>query len=86
MLVVLLLEFFKQTSVSISYLYKKLYNEIYNNASVGDFMNVEESYEDLLDFKVVKKFMNDQLDEYNNFPGVVGMSLVLFKDAIEHGL
>ena len=49
-------------------------------------MNVEESYEDLLDFKVVKKFMNDQLDEYNNFPGVVGMSLVLFKDAIEHGL
>ena len=65
---------------------KKLYNDIFNNASVGDFMNVEESYEDFLDFKVVKKFMNDQLDEYNNFPGVVRMSLVLFKDAIEHGL
>ena len=42
-------------------------------------------YEDLLDFKSLKGFMESQLEDYNLTPGVVPMSLVLFKDAIEHG-
>ena len=29
--------------------------------------------------------MTDFLEEYNSTPGVVGMDLVLFRDAIEHG-
>lgn len=29
--------------------------------------------------------MEDQLEDYNMTPGVIGMELVLFKDAIEHG-
>ncbi|XP_078389870.1 dynein axonemal heavy chain 2 [Cetorhinus maximus] len=49
----------------------------------GDFMRGD-VYEDLTNFKVLKTYMEHQLNEYNSTPGVVPMSLVLFKDAIEH--
>lgn len=42
-------------------------------------------YEDMLDFKALKKYMEDQLEDYNMEPGVIAMDLVLFRDAIEHG-
>lgn len=42
-------------------------------------------YEDLTDFKALKKFMEDQLEDYSMEPGVIPMDLVLFRDAIEHG-
>ena len=42
-------------------------------------------YEDLMDFKALKKYMEDQLEDYNMEPGVIAMDLVLFRDAIEHG-
>ncbi|XP_037533396.1 dynein heavy chain 2, axonemal [Nematolebias whitei] len=50
----------------------------------GDFLNNSSGYEDILDVKVLKKFMETQLEDYNLTPGVVPMSLVLFQDAIEH--
>ena len=43
-------------------------------------------YEDMMDFKALKKYMEDQLEDYNMEPGVIAMDLVLFRDAIEHGL
>lgn len=49
----------------------------------GDFISGD-MYEDLVDMKILKKFMENQLEEYNLTPGVVPMSLVLFQDAIEH--
>ena len=42
-------------------------------------------YEDMLDFKALKRYMEDQLEDYNMEPGVIAMDLVLFRDAIEHG-
>lgn len=53
--------------------------------SVGDFMKDGAVYEDMVDFKVLKKYMEDQLEDYNMEPGVIAMDLVLFRDAIEHG-
>ncbi|XP_062849650.1 dynein axonemal heavy chain 2 [Trichomycterus rosablanca] len=50
----------------------------------GDFLKEPHVYEDLLDFKALKSFMESQLEDYNLTPGVVPMSLVLFRDAIEH--
>ncbi|XP_028285542.1 dynein heavy chain 2, axonemal [Parambassis ranga] len=50
----------------------------------GDFLSGASVYEDILDMKPLKKFMEMQLEEYNLTPGVVPMSLVLFRDAIEH--
>lgn len=50
----------------------------------GDFMKEGEVYEDMLDFKALKKYMEDQLEDYNMEPGVIAMDLVLFRDAIEH--
>lgn len=44
-----------------------------------------EVYEDLSDFGALKKYMADQLEDYNMEPGVIPMNLVLFRDAIEHG-
>lgn len=41
-------------------------------------------YEDLLDMKGLKEFMESHLEDYNMTPGTVSMSLVLFRDAIEH--
>ncbi|KAM9407837.1 LOW QUALITY PROTEIN: dynein axonemal heavy chain 2 [Salvelinus alpinus] len=50
----------------------------------GDFLKEPRVYEDLVDFKTLKGFMDSQLEDYNLTPGVVPMSLVLFRDAIEH--
>jgi len=50
----------------------------------GDFLNPNLIYEDLTDFSLLKKYMEEQLEDYNMTPGVVHMELVLFKDAIEH--
>ncbi|XP_056602033.1 dynein axonemal heavy chain 2 isoform X3 [Triplophysa dalaica] len=50
----------------------------------GDFLRESHVYEDLLDFKALKAYMEIQLEDYNLTPGVVPMSLVLFRDAIEH--
>ncbi|XP_040887758.1 dynein heavy chain 2, axonemal [Toxotes jaculatrix] len=50
----------------------------------GDFLNESHVYEDLLDMNSLKKFMETQLEDYNLTSGVVPMSLVLFRDAIEH--
>ncbi|XP_029311197.1 LOW QUALITY PROTEIN: dynein heavy chain 2, axonemal [Cottoperca gobio] len=50
----------------------------------GDFLGESHVYEDLLDMKGLKTFMETQLEDYNLTPGVVPMSLVLFRDAIEH--
>ena len=49
-----------------------------------DFLNPDNVYEDLTSGEKIKTYMNQQLAEYNNSPGKVRMSLVLFKDAIEH--
>lgn len=43
-------------------------------------------YEDLTKFAEVKKFMEEQLEDYNMEPGIIPMGLVLFRDAIEHGM
>ena len=53
--------------------------------SAGDYIHVDNVYEDITDAAALKKFMQDMLEEYNSTPGVVGMDLVLFRDAIEHG-
>ncbi len=50
----------------------------------GDFLNESRVYEDLQDVTSLRKFMETQLEDYNLTPGVVPMSLVLFRDAIEH--
>lgn len=42
-------------------------------------------YEDLQDRNSLKRFMQTQLEDYNDTPGLVPMNLVLFQDAIEHG-
>lgn len=51
----------------------------------GDFLREPHVYEDLTDMKSLKSFMETHLEDYNLTPGVVPMSLVLFRDAIEHG-
>ncbi|KAM9335593.1 LOW QUALITY PROTEIN: dynein axonemal heavy chain 2 [Symphorus nematophorus] len=50
----------------------------------GDFLSESRVYEDLQDMKGLKTFMETQLEDYNLTPGIVPMSLVLFRDAIEH--
>ncbi|KAM6908918.1 dynein axonemal heavy chain 2 [Xenentodon cancila] len=50
----------------------------------GDFLSTSSCYEDILDMRGLKTFMETQLEDYNLSPGVVPMSLVLFQDAIEH--
>lgn len=52
---------------------------------LGDFLREPHVYEDLLDFKSLKRFIESQLEDYNLTPGVVPMNLVPFRDAIEHG-
>ena len=42
-------------------------------------------YEDIEKVNELKKFMEEKLEDYNMEPGIIGMDLVLFKDAIEHG-
>lgn len=52
--------------------------------ATGDFLNEFHMYEDLRDLNTLKAFMETQLDDYNQTPGLVPMSLVLFRDAFEH--
>ncbi len=42
-------------------------------------------YDDIVKFSELKKFMEEQLEDYNMEPGIIAMDLVLFRDAIEHG-
>ena len=50
----------------------------------GDFTNVDQNYEDLIDFDKLKVHMEKVLKDYNETPGTVPMDLVLFRDAILH--
>ncbi|XP_068632350.1 dynein axonemal heavy chain 2 [Battus philenor] len=50
----------------------------------GHFLNPFEVYDDMNDPEILRKYIANQLEEYNSCPGVVKMDLVLFKDAIEH--
>ncbi|EDO34222.1 predicted protein [Nematostella vectensis] len=50
----------------------------------GNFMKDDTMYEDLVDFKAIKRYMEDQMEDYNMEPGVIAINLVLFRDAIEH--
>ncbi|KAK1153304.1 dynein heavy chain 2, axonemal [Acipenser oxyrinchus oxyrinchus] len=68
-------------------LFSQTYHNICPNKQppiFGDFIREPRVYEDLVDFKALKQFMETQLGDYNITPGVVPMSLVLFRDAIEH--
>lgn len=49
-------------------------------------MNESSIYEDLQDINTLKRFMQTQLEDYNETPGLVPMNLVLFQDAIEHSI
>lgn len=60
---------------------------LYSLNFVGDFMKEDKPvYEDITDFKKLKSFMEANLEDYNNEPGYIAMDLVLFRDAIEHGI
>ncbi|XP_043512192.1 dynein axonemal heavy chain 2 [Frieseomelitta varia] len=50
----------------------------------GSFMNAWDVYEDLTNLAAVRTYIENQMDEYNAFTGVVRMNLILFRDAIEH--
>ncbi|KAB0795300.1 hypothetical protein PPYR_12139 [Photinus pyralis] len=50
----------------------------------GDFLNSFGIYEDIMDYGVLKQYIDHQMAEYNVSPGVIRMDLVLFRDAIEH--
>ncbi|PZC72710.1 hypothetical protein B5X24_HaOG210724 [Helicoverpa armigera] len=50
----------------------------------GHFLNPYEVYDDMNDPDALRKYITNQMEEYNSCPGVVKMDLVLFKDAIEH--
>ncbi|KAJ3224818.1 Dynein heavy chain 2, axonemal [Clydaea vesicula] len=53
----------------------------------GDFMGDNPDvpvYEEISDIDVLKKFMEEKQKEYNAEPGFIQISLVLFKDAVEH--
>ena len=53
----------------------------------GDFMKEEKPvYEDLENFQELKSFLEGKLDMYNKEPDSVTMNMVLFRDAIEHGI
>ncbi|KMR01924.1 dynein heavy chain axonemal [Lasius niger] len=50
----------------------------------GSFMNAWNIYEDLPDIGAVRRYMEEQMDEYNASRSVVRLDLILFRDAIEH--
>lgn len=53
----------------------------------GDFMGDNSEmpvYEEMSDIDKLKKFMEDKQNDYNSEPGFVSISLVLFRDAIDH--
>ena len=72
-------------SALITWLRRTMKTFTYSCVVPGDFMKEGEVYEDLSDFAALKKYMEDQLEDYNMEPGVIPMNLVLFRDAIEHG-
>lgn len=47
-------------------------------------MNTWNNYEDLEDVTKVRRFIEEQMEEYNSMPGVVRLDLIFFRDAIEH--
>ena len=49
-------------------------------------MNSDLVYEEITDSAMHKDCMCEYLREYNNLPGVVSMDLVLFRDAMDHGM
>lgn len=49
----------------------------------GDFMSIQGLYEDM-PFEELRVYINNQMYEYNNYPGMSRMNLVFFKEAIEH--
>jgi hypothetical protein len=49
-------------------------------------MNNDQIYEDLVEFPKLKNQMEKTLLDYNEYPGQVPMDIVLFRDAIEHGM
>lgn len=52
----------------------------------GDFMKPDQViYDDIVKFQELKRFMEEQLEDYNMEPGIIAMDLVLFRDAIDHG-
>ncbi len=59
---------------------------IFQHCFQADFMNADSIYEDLIDFPKLKNQMEKTLIDYNEYPGQVPMDIVLFRDAIEHGL
>nr|CAI5834494.1 unnamed protein product [Callosobruchus analis] len=56
-----------------------------NNIPIyADFVNPWNIYEEHVDTVALRKYLEQQMEEYNVSPGVVRMNLVLFKDAISH--
>lgn len=47
-------------------------------------MNPYNLYEDVMDMVALRSYVEKQMEEYNNSPGVVRTDLVLFRDAVEH--
>ena len=39
-----------------------------------------------MEFSTLKTFMEERLGDFNVEPGIIPMDLVLFRDAIEHGI
>lgn len=50
----------------------------------ADFVNIYHIYEDLMDLPALRKYLENEMEEYNVSPGVVPLDLVLFRDAIDH--
>ncbi|XP_059156869.1 dynein axonemal heavy chain 2-like isoform X2 [Physella acuta] len=79
--------FIELLSEKLGVLFDQTYHNICHNKIpplFGDFMHPENVYEDIQHAEKLKKFMLEQLNDYNNTPNTVSMDLVLFRDAIEH--
>lgn len=50
----------------------------------GDFISSYGYYEDLVNMDALRNYMQTQLEDYNNSPGVARINLVFFREAIEH--
>lgn len=50
----------------------------------GDFMSAKGYYEDISNLDNLRKYMEQQLEEYNNSPGTARLDLVCFNEAIQH--
>ena len=81
--------FIQMISEKLGLLFDQTFHNICPNKQppiFGDYIHPDNVYEDIHDIAKLKKHMSDTLDEYNNTPGVVQQNLVLFRDAIEHGI